>query len=100
LLNEHPSIPIQLKALADLTYTIDELEAPPQNDMPIEDDGFHLPTISEKLIARFKQLVGSMTEPQQLSNQGLVLYQLEQYRDNPSLVVCLNYLSFWIFLTF
>ena len=99
LLNWHPTVPVQAKALVDMTYPIDDLIAPQQNDMPIEDDGFHLPTVSENLIARFKQLVASMTEPLLPNNQGLVLYQLEQYRDNSSLVVCL---IFWptLFLPF
>lgn len=99
LLNWHPTVPVQAKALVDMTYPIDDLIAPQQNDMPIEDDGFHLPTISENLIARFKQLVASMTEPLLPNNQGLVLYQLEQYRDNSSLVVWLISYSY-PFLTF
>lgn len=86
----------QAKSLTDITFTITELTPIQQNDLPIEDDGFHLPTISENLMSRFKQLVGSMAESLQINNQNLVLYQLEQYRDNPSLAVFFFYVFFLI----
>ena len=89
ILTENPSALVQQKALLDVTFSIDELIPPQQNDIPIEDDGFHLPTISENLLNRFKHIVASMTEPLQMNSLNLVLYQLEQYADNSLLVVWL-----------
>lgn len=76
-----------MKALQELSSDIEELIQPPSNDLPIEDDGFHLPIISDKLLNRFKQVIASMTGPLSLDGQNFVLYQLEQYRENMMLVV-------------
>lgn len=87
IFNEYSVLPVLLKALQELTSELEELMPPTSHDIPIEDDGFHLPTISEKLMNRFKQVIASMAGPLSVEGQNFVLYQLEQYRENMLLVV-------------
>ncbi len=78
------------KSLADITYDLDELLETEIGDLPFEDDLFHLPIISEKLMARFKEIVAGMTEALNSENQNMVLYQLEVFRGNMELVPFMN----------
>ncbi|KAJ3339980.1 hypothetical protein HDU91_000920, partial [Kappamyces sp. JEL0680] len=90
VLADHPTLAVLPKNLADITYELDELIPTQLSDLPIEDDGFHLPIISERLMSRFKEIVAGMTQPLSEANQNMVLYQLECFRDNMDIVPYMN----------
>jgi hypothetical protein len=54
---------------------------------PVEDDGFHLPRVSQKLMSRFKSLAKSMTEVIPAVHVGQVVYHLQEYHNNKQLHV-------------
>ena len=55
---------------------------------PLEDDGFHVPTISEKLMARIKDLATGYTGVLPAGNVSQVLYHLQAFQSHPPMQVC------------
>eukprot|EP00842_Homolaphlyctis_polyrhiza_P003152 jgi/Hompol1/3838/HPOL_003403-RA len=79
ILTDTATIGISSKSLQDLMLEIDALNPYPfQNDLPADDDGFHLPTISEKLMARYKVLAQATTSVVPPPSQSEVIYFLQE----------------------
>ncbi|KAJ3000336.1 hypothetical protein HDV02_006143 [Globomyces sp. JEL0801] len=85
ILTDHTSLAINHKSLQDLASPIDALVPVQSFELPKEDEGFHLPTMSVKLLARFKELLQSMTTTLPPTSQNIVLYHLDQFKEFPPL---------------
>jgi hypothetical protein len=82
VLAEQSTLMVNSKCLADLGFEIDQLVSLNVNELPVEDDGFHLPTISEKLMSRIRELVQTMAGPLPISAQHLVKYHFQMFVDS------------------
>ncbi|KAJ1562765.1 hypothetical protein HK096_003735 [Nowakowskiella sp. JEL0078] len=79
---DNPNITCNSKNLADIISSVEDLvNNSDYHKMPSEDDGLNLPTISSKLLARFKQLISTMTGvlPVERTNQGAVILVLSEF---------------------
>jgi hypothetical protein len=64
ILLDSETVVVDKQYLDDILFELNELfMTPPLTELPLEDDGFHLPTVSEKLAKRFKILAQAMTGP-------------------------------------
>ncbi|KAL2913671.1 hypothetical protein HK105_206831 [Polyrhizophydium stewartii] len=78
ILTDTATIGISNKNLQDMLLDIDALMPHPLSmDLPPEDDGYHLPTVSEKLMARYKVLVQATTTALPPAHQSEVVYFLQ-----------------------
>ncbi|KAI8922787.1 armadillo-type protein [Entophlyctis helioformis] len=79
ILTDTATINIVNKNLQDIMLDIDALNPHPFSvDLPAEDDGFHLPTVSEKLMARYKVLAQATTSAVPPAIQSEVVYFLQE----------------------
>ncbi|KAJ3055066.1 hypothetical protein HK097_011629 [Rhizophlyctis rosea] len=86
LLTDQASYTVNTKNLDDIMSDLDALmTGPDPNVLPLEDDGFHVPTISEKLMARIKDLVRGYTGVVPLGNVSQVLYHLQAFQSHPQM---------------
>ncbi|KAI9106007.1 armadillo-type protein [Phlyctochytrium arcticum] len=79
ILNDNALINVNGKNMNDILFPLELLSG--QNDpnvLPREDDGFRLPTVSTRLMARFKELVRTITGPVTSTNVGEVMYYLQE----------------------
>ncbi|KAJ3041917.1 hypothetical protein HDV00_008426 [Rhizophlyctis rosea] len=73
-----------MKNLNDIMNDLDALVAGPDpNVLPVEDDGFHVPTISEKLMTRIKELVRGYTGVLPAGSIAQVMYHLQAFQSHP-----------------
>ncbi|KAJ3269686.1 hypothetical protein HDV01_001114 [Terramyces sp. JEL0728] len=85
ILTDHSTLAVNVKYIGDLSFNIDDLIVEMPYALPPEDELFHLPTISKKLMERFKELVQSMVHTLPQSSQEIVLYHLNMYAELPHL---------------
>ncbi|KAJ3101339.1 hypothetical protein HDU97_001433 [Phlyctochytrium planicorne] len=86
LLMDGAVIPAGTKNLNDVVYDItDFLTSTDSGELPAEDIGFHLPTVSEKLLSRFKVLAKELTGIIPSMNVNEVLYHLQELQKNTDL---------------
>ncbi|KAJ3111420.1 hypothetical protein HK098_000218, partial [Nowakowskiella sp. JEL0407] len=83
VLLDNATITCNSKNLADILYSVEELiSSNAFDELPPEDDGFYLPTISAKLMARFKQLVKLTTGELPADNTSQVIYFMQEFQKN------------------
>ncbi|KAJ3309526.1 hypothetical protein HDV04_005966 [Boothiomyces sp. JEL0838] len=85
ILTDHSTLAVNTRYIADLSFSIDELIVEMPYNLPQEDECFHLPTVSKKLMERFKELVQSMVHTLPPSSREKVLYHLNMYTELPHL---------------
>ncbi|KAJ3318939.1 hypothetical protein HDV06_006928 [Boothiomyces sp. JEL0866] len=85
ILTDHSTLAVNTRYITDLSFHIDDLIVEMPYTLPPEDECFHLPTISKKLMERFKELVQSMVHTLPQSSQEKVLYHLNMYSELPHL---------------
>ncbi|KAJ3213498.1 Jouberin [Dinochytrium kinnereticum] len=74
------------KNLNDIVYELCEfIPVSDYSNLPMEDTGLHLPTVSEKLLSKFKMLAKELTGIIPSMNTSEVLYHLQELQKNPAL---------------
>ncbi|KND03924.1 uncharacterized protein SPPG_01373 [Spizellomyces punctatus DAOM BR117] len=83
LLADNASFTVNAKNMNDILFELDALGGASDPDvLPMEDDGFRLPIISQKLMGRFKELVRTVCGPVPPANISEVMYYLQELQRN------------------
>ncbi|TPX59062.1 hypothetical protein PhCBS80983_g02729 [Powellomyces hirtus] len=86
LLGDNASLTVSVKNINDILLDLDSLNPVTDPDtLPAEDDGFCLPLISNKLMARFKELAKAIAGSVPPANISEVLYHLQQLQLHPQM---------------
>ncbi|KAH6591220.1 hypothetical protein BASA61_005015 [Batrachochytrium salamandrivorans] len=86
ILADLTTISVNSKSVQDILLDIDSLNSSfLSNDMLAEDDGYGLPTVSEKLLSRFKVLIQATTSTVLTEYQTQVIYYLQLLQKQPLL---------------
>ncbi|KAJ3014030.1 hypothetical protein HKX48_005388 [Thoreauomyces humboldtii] len=81
LLTDSATIAASTKNLNDILADLESLNPVIDSDvLPVEDDGFCIPTISSKLMTRLKDLAKAIAGPVPAASVSEVLYHLHQYQ--------------------
>ncbi|KAJ8326515.1 hypothetical protein O5D80_005263 [Batrachochytrium dendrobatidis] len=86
ILTDTATLVVGSKFLQDMLFDIDALNPHSlSQDLPVEDDGFNFPTVSSKLMTRYKVLVQATTSPILAKHQSEVIYFLQEIQKQPLL---------------
>ncbi|KAJ3148056.1 hypothetical protein HDU89_004901 [Geranomyces variabilis] len=86
LLFDSASLTVSVKNINDVSSDLEALSPVTELDgLPLEDDGFCLPMISNKLMARFKELSKAIAGPVPAPSISEVLYHLNQLQLHPQM---------------
>ncbi|KAI9005894.1 armadillo-type protein [Gaertneriomyces semiglobifer] len=86
LLTDNINCTVNVKNLNDILFAVDQLSSTYESDsLPPEDDGFRLPTVSQNLMSRIKDLAKVVAGPVPGNGVSEAMYYLQDLQRSPLL---------------